>query len=290
MQCRQQRSGFGVILFAASLLVAESSGGDDGASRVEVPTPPENTEKAAKLDLILKRWERRDAGIQTLDVAFTRVDESKVWHEKVTYEGRYRDKGRNLVRYDFMPQVDGEASRGEKNVVLTSEGVWQFLPSRRQVFVFPVLSREERALAEQEAPRVTKFFDRIALAALIHRAVAYRQAPFFFMINAEEFKRAYQVELVDENDRHCLLSLVPRRAIEKEMWSLAYVWLEKESSCLLRVQMHDPSNGKDTRTYTFRRIAKDVTIEDAVFDAEEITRRKVAEGWTLVEMPREKSK
>lgn len=229
------------------------------------PAPPPPDPK--RMEELLKAWEHQSAQNKSLDVLFTRVDTSAVWNDKITYVGRAALKSPNRAFLQFEKVVSGKKQGETKNelfevIMCNGDKVYQFLYERKQVFVYPLDARE-RQRALQEGP-----------------------LPFLFDMKSEEAKKRYEFTLLGENEAKCLIQIIPRQNIDREAFSAAFIWLDKQTFMPTRLQLNDPNNGKDKKEFTFTKLKTNVEIAEGLFSGEELSRRVIAKnGWKRIDNP-----
>lgn len=213
-----------------------------------VPNPRE-------MDELLALWEQNNGKLRSLTVAFERVDKSKVWGEE-KFVGNAYLQSPNLACLHFKKVDGGNAKKlsDHERIVCTGQEVRQYDFKTQQIFVFP-LDRNERKRALQEGP-----------------------LPFLFNLKANEVKYRYNMRKMGEDKENYLIGVVPLEDRDKEVFSMAYIQLSKETFLPNRLLLVDP-NQKDTQDYTFKQPARNEPINPVFFQALNI------KGWKVVLNP-----
>jgi TIGR03009 family protein len=176
----------------------------------------------AEMDTLLADWEKMSKKVYSLDVAFERIDRAKAWGDQY-FQGRAMLKSPDLACLEFTkikldangkplmvtgrdgkPAKAVEAEPAER-IVCTGKEVLQYFWDDRKVFVFP-LDKQVRQKALQQGP-----------------------LPFLFNMKADDAKKRYSMTLKKQSDKEYLIEIIPNLDIDKDSFSLAYLWLSKET-------------------------------------------------------------
>jgi TIGR03009 family protein len=214
----------------------------------------------ARMNQILDAWAKKSQSTDSLHARFIREDYADDWQTKTRYSGAAFVKRPNLAYLNFDKMPDDPAGKPVPNerIICTGTDVYQFLTETKQVHVYP-LPPEERARALEEGP-----------------------LPFLFNMDAAKIKARYAIRLVGEKDNLFLIGIKPLTDQDREAFSLAYIWLDASKFQPTKIQLHDPSNPKNTKTYTFSEVGMNRTISDAYFDAKSQWQQVRPAGWDLV--------
>jgi TIGR03009 family protein len=249
--------------------IAQKPGGAPRKDAAKPATPPPDPKRMQEL---LLQWEKQSAKNKSLNASFTRLDTSAVWDDKMAYVGRaaLMSPNRAFLRFDkVVPGKTPDERKYELHEVIMCNGekVYQFLYDRKQIFVFP-LDPQARQRALQEGP-----------------------LPFLFDMKSEEAKQRYNFTLIEENDAKCLIRVEPRQKIDREAFSVAYIWLDKETFMPTKLRLDDPNNGKDKKEFTFTKLDANAKVDESSFDGATLARKLLAttrgtkNPWELIENP-----
>lgn len=205
---------------------------------------------------ILRRWEQESARRATIDVRFKRTDVSKVWGN-TEYRGQVSLQRPDLARVE-LKKLDTQQTPPKvadfEDIICTGKHILQYAYDTQQIFVFP-LAKEERKRALDEGP-----------------------LPFLFHTRADDLNARYTLSLVRESKDVYVIGVVPRLDIDRDVFSKAFLWLNKGSFLPDKLVLVDP-NEQDTKEYTFTLIN-----ENKAFPPETFRGRRLR-GWTVVENP-----
>ncbi len=206
---------------------------------------------------ILDLWAGKSHDTQSLKATFTREDFDETWESTNRFNGTAFVKRPNLAYLNFEKVVNGKAVPSER-IISTGPEIYQFLTETKQVHVYP-LPAEEQKRAVEEGP-----------------------LPFLFNMEAAKIRARYQIRLVNENKELYLIAIKPLQAEDRDAFSLAYIWLDRAKLQPTKIQLHDPANFKNTKTYVFRDIQVNAEIKDVFFDAKTQWQGVRSQGWDLV--------
>ncbi len=251
------------VTLGAAALVASSAMGQDPQPRREAPArpagqPPAAGEMQAKvpnpaeMNALLADWAKQNGTLRSLTVGFVRTDTSAAWG-KEEYVGNAYLQSPNLACLHFkkVDRANPKKPTDHERIVCTGQEVRQYDYKTQQIFVFP-LDKNERKRAIQEGP-----------------------LPFLFNMKADEAKHRYSMTKMDEDKNYYLIGIVPLEPRDKEVFSKAFIQLNKRSFLPDRLLLVDP-NGKDTQDYKFEQVSADTPVNPVYFQALKI------KGWKEV--------
>jgi TIGR03009 family protein len=230
------------------------------AAPAPAQAPPAPIIDPARMDQVLNAWAKKTQSTDSLYAKFIREDYADDWQTKTRYSGSAFVKRPNLAYLNFDKLPDDPAGKPVPNerIICTGTDVYQFLTETKQVHVYP-LPPEERQRALEEGP-----------------------LPFLFNMDAAKVKERYAIRLIGERDNLFLIGIAPIQAQDREAFSVAYIWLDATKFQPTKIQLLDPSNKKNTKTYTFSEMSMNRTISDAYFDAKSQWQQVRPAGWDLV--------
>ncbi len=257
-----------VVTLGAAALVASTAMGQDpqprraapargaaapnraagGAMNAPVPDP-------AEMDALLAEWAKQNGKLKSLTVGFVRTDKSKVWGQE-EFVGNAFLQSPNLACLHFKKADAANPKKplDHERIVCTGQEVRQYDFKTQQIFVFP-LDRDQRKRAIQEGP-----------------------LPFLFNLNAQEAKLRYSMTKMAEDKDNYLVGILPRLKKDQEVFSQAYIQLNKLTFLPDRLLLVLP-DGKDTQDYKFTQVAPNGQINPVYFQALNI------KGWKVVVNP-----
>jgi TIGR03009 family protein len=210
------------------------------------------------MEEILRDWEARSKSTKTLYAKFTRDDVIDDWDETTRYDGAAFLQSPNLAYLNFEKvAADGKKTFSER-IVCTGDRVYQFLADSKQVHLY-ALSQEDRLKAMEEGP-----------------------LPFLFNMNAANAKQRYRMGLLEENADLALVAIYPLQDVDREAFSRAYVWLNKGTFLPTKIQLMDPSNAKNSKTFKFSDVRRNVEVKPTYFDGLGQSRGVAQAGWDIV--------
>jgi TIGR03009 family protein len=215
----------------------------------QAPTRPLPDQR--RLDEILKRWEIESAANKTLDAIFEETEKSFTFQTVTKRQGRALLKSPNKAWLNFE-QGAGKTLTPHERIICDGKKVYQFVYPEHQIRVY-TLDARERQRALQEGP-----------------------LPFLFDMHKDEALKRYQMILKDENADKCIIQIEPRDSIDRDVFSTAYVWLDKKKFLPEQLRLVDPSNKKDYKSYVFTKIDRSPDPHpelDGFFDGEALARK-----------------
>ena len=241
---------------AAGTALAQAPAPAPRRAAAAAPRAEVDPEKARKVEALLAQWELKSKEITKLDATFRRVNRDDIWKRVTEFEGRALLQSPNLACLDIkkLDPEDKTKKTFHERIICTGEEVVQYDGSTRQIIVYP-LPQQERQRALQEGP-----------------------LPFLFDMKSEEVKRRYEIHLLADSPKVYRLRIVPLEDVDRDAFSEAIIDLNKLTFLPDALQLHAPS-GKETQTYIFTSIAKNVAIEPKNFQ------RLTIPGWKVVVNP-----
>ncbi len=213
-----------------------------------------------RMDAILDAWSKRSKTVQTLYARFTREDVVQAWQDKTRYDGTAYLQSPNLAYLNFEKFGEDGKSKPYERIVCNGSQVYHFLADSKQVHIY-TLAQQERQRALEEGP-----------------------LPFLFNMDATLARQRYQMTLLQENDELFLIAITPLQQVDREAFSRAYVYLDKERFMPTQIRLIDPSNGKDNKTFSIVLVQPNVKVPEAYYDAASQTRQVVQTAkWDIVE-------
>jgi TIGR03009 family protein len=216
-----------------------------------------------KMEQILELWSQRSKSVKTLGVQFLREDVVQAWAETTRFEGTayLQSPSRAFLKFDRIGE-DGKAQLSEQ-IICTGERVYHFQAETKQVSIYP-LAPEDKQKAMEEGP-----------------------LPFLFNMDAANARTRYAMTLMKEDAANYLISITPIQKADQESFSRAFIFLDRKGLKPTKIVLVDPSNKKDTKTFTIRDIQENLTINAGWFNADGFVRKyvqaaKPEERWDVV--------
>jgi TIGR03009 family protein len=246
-----------VVVTGFAVAAAQDRGGDRPApARTKANVPPPLPPNPARMAQLLRDWEGQCSKLKTLEVSIYRIDLAPAWGDEDHYEGHAVFKSPQLAYLDFnkvklvpndkkkmVPQLDRNKRRvatAFETIKCTKDEVWQYRSDLHQIFVFP-LDKNARKRALEEGP-----------------------LPFLFNMRAEEAKARYDIDLVEENAKQCLLKIAPKLKEDQESFSTAWVVLDAKFLLPTRILLLAPDK-KSTKDFYLSNIKANEPVKDAYF-------------------------
>lgn len=229
----------GLIVLAAATQGNAQSLGERPAARPATASPRQAASAVDPRMLeLLTSWEGVSRSHESLYAQFTRTDRSPALVEPKVYEGQALLRKPNLACLDFQEVLkDRPKPAFSQRIVCSGAKVYQFLGPTKQVFVYP-LAEDERRRAIEEGP-----------------------LPFLFNMRVERALQRYTWRLLEERPAQgtkpasYIIEIVPLVEIDLEEFSKALVMLNQESFLPEALQLFHP-NGKDTKTFVFKKVER----------------------------------
>ncbi len=234
-------------------------------ANAKVPSPADLAAERAEMDKLLGLWEQQSARLTSLVVSYKRVDKSPGWNEEIEYEGNAYLQTPSLACLHSKKNTAPPPKPGQKpvsptfvdheRIVCTGKEVLQYDYASKEIFRFP-LDKQARKKALEEGP-----------------------LPFLFNMKAEETKTRYSMSLHSQNAKAYLIAVLPRLDEDKEVFSRAFIQLNKQTFLPDRLMLVSP-NEKDTQDYRFNQVEANKTIDPKFFQA-----ALTIKGWKLIDNP-----
>ena len=218
----------------------------------------DEVKKREEMNLLLTEWEKESKKVTSLHVVFERIDRSLKWGDQV-YQGEAYLKSPDLACLEFKravpdaqgkPQFKTDANNQKllrteaspfQRIVCTGKEVLQYEWDERAIYIYP-LDKEARQKALQQGP-----------------------LPFLFNMKAADAKKRYGMTLLDQNTDWYLIAIVPREEIDKQSFSQAFVWLNKETFLPNKLFLI-PIGEKERQEFRFTAIDRNGKILDGLFN------------------------
>jgi TIGR03009 family protein len=235
-------------------------------ARAKAPDP-------AKMDWLLKQWEKQSSLLKTLDVTILRIDNTPAWDDLEYYEGRALFKSPNLAFINFEKIKQDENKKPVKDpqnkdpkktkylttpyerIICTGKEVWQYKSDTQQIFIFP-LQKDEQEKAIEEGP-----------------------LPFLFNMKADDARKRYQMTLMTEDQASYGVSIKPRLQVDQESFSLAFVKLDKRFLLPVYIKMVSP-DGKSQKEFRLGPMYPNKPVNEKNFEG-----KPLGPPWKVVRNP-----
>jgi TIGR03009 family protein len=245
---------------------APRRGGGAPAVRTQAPLDP------ARMDWLLRSWERQSAKLRSLDVRIYRIDSTPAWNEEVHYAGRAVFQSPELAYLDFKkiktaPNAKGQVAavidpktkqrvvEPHETIICSGKEVWQYLHDVKQIFVYP-LDKAQRKRALDEGP-----------------------LPFLFNMKANEAKARYGMRLKREDPKFFWVEVEPKLPEDRERFRTAWVFLDPEYLLPLRIVLFAPDN-KSSKDFRLSDIRPNREVDKKYFTGGSLR------GWKLIRDPK----
>lgn len=243
-----------------------SAPAQDGAAKAK-PVDP------AKMEWLLKQWEKQSSLLKTLDVTFLRIDNTPAWDDLEYYEGRalFKSPNKAFINFEKIKQDENKKPIKDPNskdpkktkflttpserIICTGEEVWQYKSDTQQIFIFP-LGKEEQAKALEEGP-----------------------LPFLFNMKADDARKRYQMTLMAEDQNTYGVSIKPRLEVDTESFSLAFVKLDKRFLLPVYIRMLSP-DGKSQKEFKLGPLYPNKAVNEKNFEG-----KPLGPPWKVVRNP-----
>ena len=201
------------------------------------PVQPLQQFPPGRMDELLRLWEGQSAKLKTLEVDIYRIDQDRAWGDEAQFSGHAAFKTPDLAYVDYK-KVKMVADPKDKNkfvaaqnkdgtfvatpfetILCTGVEVWQYRYDVKQVYIFP-LNKDARRRALDEGP-----------------------LPFLFRMRVGDAKQKYDMAR-PWNEKSSLVEILPRLKEDKEVFSTAWVWLDRQFLLPRRIKLISPDKGK----------------------------------------------
>ena len=253
------------------------------ATKPPAPFDP-NAEKARveleakarqEMDHVLEEWEQKSKKIVSLDVSFDRIDKSPGWGDQY-FRGRAMLQSPDLACLEFqkyklgpngkplfgadklgnpVPQTESQPT---ERIICTGTDVLQYSYEERKIYIFP-LDKQSRQKALQQGP-----------------------LPFLFNMKAAEAKSRYSMNLIKQDDKDYLIGILPRETVDKQSFSKAFLWLNKETFLPNQLWLYTVGD-KERQEFQFVG-GSNTIVPNAAMDKKWFAFAKI-EGWKEIRNP-----
>ena len=224
---------------------ARRPGSDRAAARAAAP--PAVGLGAEKMNDLLVQWEQQCAKLTSLEVDVYRIDKDPQWwndeehylghaafkkpqqaylnFQKVTLKAVPDPKDKNKKIMAAVRKNDGQVQATPyQTIVCTGAEVWDYHYDVKQIFVY-ALDKNQRKRAIEEGP-----------------------LPFLFDMKARDAKQRYDMVLWNESDEGYLVKLLPKFNDDKERYSSAWIYLDRNYLLPTRIVLIMP-DGKSMQNF-----------------------------------------
>jgi TIGR03009 family protein len=223
----------------------------------------------AKMDQILRDWEKQSKRLKTLDVTIFRRDDTPAWGDVEFYKGRALFKSPNLAFIDFSKIKVDDQNRPVKDaagewvavpnerIVCTGTEVWQYKNDTKQIFIFP-LQKDAQQKAIEEGP-----------------------LPFLFNMRADDARRRYKMTFLkdDAKANAHIVRIEPRLKEDMESFSVAFVNLDINYMLPTRIVMISP-DGKSTKDFSLGPMYPNKQLVERNFEG-----KPMGSPWKIIRNP-----
>ena len=228
---------------------AKPTGGVGNSAGLSAAAMPVDPARAKRMNEVLEEWAKVSQANETLFAQFTRTDRSPAWPEPKVFEGQALLAKPNLACLEFNEKVkDKPKPIFNQRIVSAGDKVYQFLGPTKQVFVYP-LAADERRRSLEEGP-----------------------LPLMFNMRVDAARKRYRWDLREERaatkDKPAtyIIGLEPLQDIDREEFTAALIMLNQETLLPEALQLTSP-NGKDTKTFVFKKVERNGTNNPAARQA-----------------------
>jgi TIGR03009 family protein len=226
--------------------------------KAAAPAPPPDP---AAMDQILMDWETQSAKLKSLEVSIYRIDSVPAWGEEEHYLGSAAFRAPQLAQLDFrkvklqtkpdpkdkskqifvpLQKNNQIVSTPYETIVCTGEEVWHYRSDVKQIIIYP-LDKDQRKRAVEEGP-----------------------LPFLFNMRAAEAKQRYQMVLKGENNKVFLVMIKPLLKEDKDSFSVAWVYLDRNFLLPTRIVLVSPDK-KSSRDFRLSDIRANRPVDNRKF-------------------------
>ncbi len=194
------------------------------------------------MDEVLSQWEIQSKKLRTLEVDIQRTDIDRNWGDEAQFSGHAAFQSPDLAYVDYRkikgkmqgdPKVKNKdifvaekAKDGKRiempfeTILCTGQEVWQYRYDVKQVYIFP-LDKDARRKALDEGP-----------------------LPFLFRMRAGDAKQRYIMALRKQDEKLSLIEIQPRMKEDKDVFSTAWVYLDRKYLVPKRIYLISPDKSK----------------------------------------------
>ena len=259
---------------------------DRGPASVAAPRPQQPAARNAQpaqefppeaMDELLALWEGQSAKLETLEVDIYRTDKDRAWGDEAHFAGHAAFKSPDLAYVDYRkvkmqakpdPKVKGKMNSAPvikngryesvpfETILCTGKEVWHYRYDVKQVIVWN-LNKDARKRALDEGP-----------------------LPFLFRMRARDAKQRYTMFLRGQNAKSSLVEIRPLLKDDKEVFSTAWVELDRAFLLPTRIVLISPDRSKQ-QDFRLSNIKANEPVKERFF----IGVKPGAEGWKLERNP-----
>jgi TIGR03009 family protein len=237
-----------LALAGSALAIAQDQApARQGVTRQQQPArtaPARQKFTPADMDAVLRDWEEQSAKLQTLEVDIYRTDQDRAWGDEAQFSGHAAFKSPDLAFVDYKkvklkPQPNPNpkaknrqefvAEKGKdgkpiatpfETILCTGTEVWHYRYDVKQVFIWP-LGKDARKKALDEGP-----------------------LPFLFRMRSGDAKQRYDMVLRGQDQKLSLVEIHPRMKEDQDVFSTAFVYLDRVYILPRRIVLVSPDNAK----------------------------------------------
>jgi TIGR03009 family protein len=235
-----------LVAMGCALAVAQ----DRGNPVAQQDRPPQNAKRPAQnaqpfppeaMDELLRQWEGQSAKLETLEVDIYRIDRDMAWGDETQFVGHAAFKSPDLAYVDYRaielkaqpdPKVKNKmvfapvqkngqlVSKPFETILCTGTEVWHYRSDVKRLIIW-ALNNEARKKALDEGP-----------------------LPFLFRMKAGDAKQRYQMTLRLQDKKSSLVMILPRMKEDMDVFSTAWVTLDREFLLPTRIVLVSPDKAK----------------------------------------------
>jgi len=197
--------------------------------------PPPTTPVAPsqeRIDELLKAWEKRTAGVDSLMTAVTRTDIDPLTKKETIYVGQIAIMKPNLLRFDLthedeVGKKDSEKTRLER-LYFDSKHIYEFVSNEKLILVHERISKEKAATLDKFIRDLRFAFENISV-----------NFPVFAVLRgmkADDVKKRFNLVLQEPKDSnakwYAYLMIVPKTEDDKQKFVAAQLtlWLKNPNA------------------------------------------------------------
>ena len=214
------------------------------------------------MDNLLRQWEEQSAKLETLEVDIYRTDQDRAWGDEAQFSGHAAFKSPDLAFVDYKKvKLKAEPNPNAKNqpkfvpvqtkdgkldavpfetILCTGAEVWHYRYDVKQVYIWP-LGKDARKRALDEGP-----------------------LPFLFRMRAGDAKQRYFMTLEGQDEKVSLVRIQPRMREDQEVFSFAWVYLDRKFLLPTRIMLLSPDKAK-TQNFVLRNIRANQPVKEQYF-------------------------
>jgi TIGR03009 family protein len=216
----------------------------------------------AKMEILLDKWATQSGHLRTLEVLIYRVDKTPGFDED-HYEGHAAFRNPQLAFLDFrrvktklepdpkdktkkrvVPVIDPRTKKAlsvpHESIICGGSEVWHYRWDVKQIFIYS-LDKNQQRRALEEGP-----------------------LPFLFNMKVGDAHRRYEMSLQWENDKLHFVVVKPKLQEDKESFTTAWVFLDRQYLLPTRIVLFLP-DGKSTQDYYMTKTWANQPVKDDYF-------------------------